>query len=604
MSDLQAQVMAWLEADPDPATRAELTALAGRAFDAPPDPQALADLGTRFTRPLEFGTAGLRGALGAGPGRMNLAVVLRAAYGLMAYLLDQVSQLSTSDSPLATINAGEPVHRRVPMVVIGYDARLGSKAFAEATAQVVAAEGGHAVLFGEVTPTPLLAFAVRYLQADAGVQVTASHNPAGDNGYKVYLGGRMASPEGNGVQIVPPEDGAIAARIAAAPPANQVPRAVSGWTTLGPDLAQAYLERATTLIHPAGPLRIVHTALHGVGSKLALRAFSAAGFTDVHPVKDQQAPDPAFPTVAFPNPEEPGAIDLALDLARQVQADLVLAHDPDADRCAAAIFDPRFGPGGGWRMLSGDEVGCLLGQAAAQLAAQAHDIRSDQSAVASASLVNVPRLASSVVSSRLLPKIAASYGLDHASTLTGFKWIARVTGLVFGYEEAIGFCCRPDLVRDKDGITAGLAIAELAAGAKAEGRTLIDLLDDLARRYGLHATSQVSVRIKDPASLPDLVGRLRQAPPRELGGLALSRLRSLVDGLNGLPPSDGLVLELAGDARVVVRPSGTEPKIKCYLEVIEPVAPQASFAAVSLARAAAAKTLAAIAQDMVAWLTW
>ncbi|WP_341360395.1 phospho-sugar mutase [Georgenia sp. M64] len=527
------QVRAWVEADPDPATRRELTDLLERATGG--SDEAAADLDDRFSGPLEFGTAGLRGEIGAGPHRMNRAVVIRAAAGLSAYLAEQVG-------------AGF-------RVVVGYDARHGSAEFAVDTAAVVTAAGGTALLLPGPLPTPVLAFAVRHLGTDAGVMVTASHNPPRDNGYKVYLGGRAATGAGQGVQIVPPADGEIAARIAAAPPALDVPRAESGWEVLGPQVHEAYLARAASLV-PAGHtrgLRIVLTSMHGVGSRTTLEALARAGFTDVHPVPEQAEPDPDFPTVAFPNPEEPGALDLAVALARRVEADVVLATDPDADRCTMAVPDDSVA--GGWRQLTGDEIGSLLGEQSAAVAALGgHGV-----------------LASSVVSSRQLARIAAAHGLEHRTTLTGFKWIARTEGLVFGYEEAIGFCVDPAAVRDKDGITAAVRLAYLVAQLRDHGGDVPGALDDLARRHGLHLSDQLSFRVADLGLIAGAMARLRAAAPATLAGSPVTTTTDLAQGSPELPATDALVYLTAAGDRVIVRPSGTEPKLKCYLEVVSEV---------------------------------
>ena len=527
---LRAAVRAWIADDPDPRTAAELTGLLA-ATKASDDAAATArtELADRFAGFLEFGTAGQRGALGGGPNRMNRAVVIRTAAGLV----DHLAQLTDN-----------------PSVVIGYDARTDSDVFARDTAAVVTAAGGQALLLPRPLPTPVLAFAVRHLGADAGVMVTASHNPPQDNGYKVYLGGRVATGSGQGVQIVPPHDEQIAARIATS--VASVPRAQRGWTVLGEDLVEEYLTAVGALARP-GPrdLRIVLTALHGVGGELAQRVLRGAGFADLHPVPEQAEPDPRFPTVAFPNPEEPGAIDLALALAEHLDADLVIANDPDADRCAAAVRDPYLSTGQDrppWRMLHGDEVGALLGEQAASRA-------------------GTGVLASSIVSSRLLARIAAEHGLEHRTTLTGFKWLARVEGLVYGYEEALGYCVDPARVRDKDGLSAALMLAQLAAATKSAGRTLIDLLDDLALRHGLHLSGQVSARLPDLSQITAIMDRLRAAPPATLAG---SPVTEVTDLLRGSPPTDAVLLLAADESRVVVRPSGTEPKLKCYLEVIEP----------------------------------
>ncbi len=479
-ADLIGAVRDWAADDPDAVTAADLVALADRAEAG--DADAVADLADRFSGTLEFGTAGLRGELGGGPNRMNRAVVIRAAAGLVHYLTDTLTE------------AG---HTR-PRVVIGYDARYGSETFARDTAAVVTAAGGEALLLPRRLPTPVLAFAVRQLGADAGVMVTASHNPPRDNGYKVYLGGRMVTDAGRGVQIVPPHDAEIARRIAAIGAVADVPR-TEGWTVLGEEIVTDYLA-AIAGLRDDGPrgLRVVLTPLHGVGGALVDQVLRGAGFTDLHVVAEQAEPDPDFPTVPFPNPEEPGAIDLALDLARRVEADLVIANDPDADRCAAAVLDPYRGE---WRMLHGDEVGALLGE----LVATTHEGGDGV-------------LACSIVSSRLLARIAAAHGLAHAQTLTGFKWISRVDSLAFGYEEALGYCCDPGHVRDKDGLSAALLLAQLAARTKAAGRALMDLLDDLALRHGLHLTDQLAARFAELELIPATMARVRSQPPATLAG--------------------------------------------------------------------------------------
>ncbi|MBB5788304.1 phospho-sugar mutase [Jiangella mangrovi] len=560
MTDVLDQARAWLADDPDPATRQELqTVLDGAAGG---DDAALADLADRFAGILQFGTAGLRGAIGAGPNRMNRAVVIRAAAGLAAYLRDTRSPANGSR------------HR----VVIGFDARYRSYDFAVDTAAVMTAAGIEALVMPRTLPTPVLAFAVRHLAADAGVMVTASHNPPQDNGYKVYLGG----PDG-GSQIVDPADVQIAARIDAVPSVASVPRAESGWAEIGEEVVTAYLTAAAEVAEEGGPrdLRIVHTSLHGVGGVTVGEALIRARFTDVHAVAEQAEPDPDFPTVDFPNPEEAGAIDLALALAERVGADIVIANDPDADRCAVAL-PVRASDGDGWKMLHGDEVGALLGSHLAGRGARGV-------------------LANSIVSSRLLGRIAAAHGLEHSETLTGFKWISRVPGLAYGYEEALGYCVDPESVRDKDGISAAVLVAELAALTKAAGRTLWDVLDDLAVAHGLHATDQLSVRVDDLSLIGAAMARLRSAPPSSLGGSAVEVADDLLAGDGGLPPTDGLRYLTADSTRVVVRPSGTEPKLKCYLEVVVPVDGDAG-AGVSAARTVARERLAAVRADVAAAL--
>ncbi|MEV7319082.1 phospho-sugar mutase [Streptomyces sp. NPDC093970] len=536
--DLIARARTWLTEDPDPETRDELAKLI--------DSGDLTELSARFAGTLQFGTAGLRGELGAGPMRMNRAVVIRAAAGLAAYLKAHGQGTGT--------------------VVVGYDARHKSADFARDTAAVMTGAGLRAVVLPRPLPTPVLAFAVRHLGAVAGVEVTASHNPPRDNGYKVYLG--------DGSQIVPPADAEIAAEIDAITTLHAVPRPEAGWETLDDTVLEAYLARTDAVLAPGSPrtARTVYTAMHGVGKDTLLAAFARAGFPAPVLVAEQAEPDPDFPTVAFPNPEEPGAMDLSFAQARATDPDLVIANDPDADRCAAAVKD-----GGEWRMLRGDEVGALLA---------AHLVRRGVTGV----------FAESIVSSSLLGRIAQKAGLPYEETLTGFKWIARVDGLRYGYEEALGYCVDPDGVRDKDGITAALLLTELASVLKEEGRTLLDLLDDLAVEHGLHATDQLSVRVEDLSVIADAMRRLREQPPAELAGLPVTEAEDLTRGTDLLPPTDGLRYTLTG-ARVVVRPSGTEPKLKCYLEVVVPVAAHAGLAA---ARAEAAGILAAIKRDLSA----
>ncbi|MET8985134.1 phospho-sugar mutase [Nonomuraea wenchangensis] len=531
------RALAWLAQDPDPDTRAELGTLIEREY--------LDELLDRFGAKLEFGTAGLRGELGAGPNRMNRVTVMRAAAGLAAVL-------------------GPGKH-----VVIGYDARHKSDVFARDTAAVLTGAGLHATLLPCPLPTPVLAFAVRHLGADAGVMVTASHNPPRDNGYKVYWG--------DGSQIVPPIDSRISAAIDAVGPVDQLPLGAPGTLTeLGEGIVDDYLDAVAALpLGDARDLRVAYTPLHGVGAATLTGAFLAAGFPSPMSVEEQRDPDPDFPTVAFPNPEEPGAMDLAVALAAATGADLVLANDPDADRCAVGV--PL--PGGGCRMLTGDEVGGLLAE---------HVITHT---------TGDRMVATTIVSSTLLGKIAAAHGVRYGETLTGFKWIIKAgPGLVFGYEEAIGYSVGSDAglpVHDKDGIGAALTVAAIAAAAKRDGRTLLDLLDDQARRYGLHATTQLSFRVAELSQIAGAMDRLRAEPPAELGGRKVLAADDLAEGAGGLPPTDGLRYRLEGDARVVVRPSGTEPKLKCYLEVVVPVTGE-----VTEARATATAALNAVGADL------
>ncbi|KAK1181401.1 phospho-sugar mutase [Streptomyces sp. NBS 14/10] len=560
-SELISEASAWMAEDPDPETRDELAELLEAAGAG--EPQALDQLSERFSGTLQFGTAGLRGELGAGPMRMNRAVVIRAAAGLAAYLTKHTAP-------------GE----RPGLVVIGYDARYKSADFARDTAAVMTGAGFRAALLPRPLPTPVLAFAIRHLGAVAGVEVTASHNPPRDNGYKVYLG--------DGSQIVPPADLDIAAEIAAIGGLAGVPRPDSGWETLGDDVLDAYLARTDAVLTPGSPrdVRVVYTPMHGVGGETVTAAFARAGFPAPTVVAEQAEPDPAFPTVAFPNPEEPGAMDLAFATAGRLGpggADIIIANDPDADRCAVAVPDAATA----WRMLRGDEVGALLATHLIHKSARG-------------------TFATSIVSSSLLSRIAGAAELPYAETLTGFKWLARVDGLRYAFEEALGYCVDPGGVRDKDGITAALLVAELTAELKEQGRTLTDLLDDIALEHGLHATDQLSVRVEDLSLIGQAMKRLREQPPTELAGLAVSSSEDLSRGTATLPPTDGLRYRLSGrigsspgstvqSARVIVRPSGTEPKIKCYLEVVVDV-PGAD--ALASARTTAEQVLSAIKADL------
>jgi phosphomannomutase len=548
---------AWRDDDPDSTTRAELDRLLQQAESD--DRAALDDLADRFAGTLEFGTAGLRGAVGAGPNRMNRSVVIRAAAGVTRYLQQQGA---------------------APRVVIGYDARHRSDDFARDTAAVVTAAGGEALLLPGPLPTPVLAFAIRHLGADAGVMVTASHNPPQDNGYKVYLG--------DGSQIVPPADAQIAEQIAAVATVADVPLAADGWKVLDETLLRAYLDAAAAVVAPdddAAPdprdqraaLSVVYTPLHGVGGDVALAAFERAGFPPPFVVPNQAQPDPDFPTVAFPNPEEPGAIDAALAVARERGADLVVANDPDADRCAVAVPDPA--ADGGWRMLRGDELGVLLGAYLIERGVDADAV-----------------FACSIVSSRQLAAVCRAHGVEHTETLTGFKWISRVPGLRYGYEEALGYCVDPTSVRDKDGVSAALLVCDLAARLAGDGRTLLDELDLIAKVTGVYATDQHAVRVADLSLISDAMARLRAHPPTELGGSPVERIDDLLAGSDALPATDGLRYLMVDGSRVVVRPSGTEPKLKAYLEVVQPVEQDD----VPAARALAASRLATLKRSVAA----
>lgn len=559
-------VRAWIADDPDPQTAISLEHILAEADSG--DEAAIADLEDRFSGPLVFGTAGLRGEIAAGPNRMNRAVVIRAAAGLAAFLADTV---------------GEGFE-----VVIGCDARYKSAEFAADTAAVITAAGGVAIQLPEQLPTPLLAFALSQRGADAGVMVTASHNPPADNGYKVYLGQRplqaIGSEAGAGAQIVSPADALIAERISAVESVASVSRAESGWEHLDESIVEDYLSRIDDLrVRAESDLSIVLTSLHGVGAGVAEAALTRTGFTNLHPVASQQAPDPDFPTVSFPNPEEAGALDESFALAREVGAELIIANDPDADRFSAAIPDESAAIG--YRQLSGDEVGLLLGEdAATRLAEGTHHAEG----------ADAPVFANSIVSSRGLATAAASHGFGAVNTLTGFKWISRVAGLVFGYEEALGYCVDPAAVRDKDGISAAVTFAALASRLKAAGSSIEAELDRIRGRDGYFATAPLSFRLDDVSLIATAMAKLRENPPATLAGSPVAEVHDLSAGYEGLPPTDGILLLSESNSRVIVRPSGTEPKLKCYLEVVaEPSELQAAADADARAAASAGVRLSA-----------
>jgi len=530
--DLVTAARVWHDQDPDPETRAEVERLLDRNGGGP-DIDGLRD---RFGATLAFGTAGLRGEMGAGPNRMNRMTVMRATAGLARYLAD-------------TGHRGEPV-------VVGFDARHGSAGFASDAASVLAAAGFAVRLAAWPIPTPVVAFGVRHLGACAGVQVTASHNPPRDNGYKVYLG--------DGAQIIPPADAEIAARIDAVGPLASVERAPAGDARVRPagaDLVDAYVAGAVAAVPrrssaEGAPLRVVYTPLHGVARDVLLAAFTRAGFAGPAVVPEQSDPDPDFPTVAFPNPEEPGALDLALGLAVETGADVILANDPDGDRLAVAVPAGS----GGWRALTGDEIGVLLADWLLEPGGGADRL-----------------VVTTVVSSSMLGRLAAARGVAYAETLTGFKWVVRPAldrpdlRFVYGYEEALGSCVGT-LVRDKDGITAALAFADLVAAEKERGRSVLDRLDDLARELGVHATGQRSIPFEGldgMARMQAAVDALADTPPATLAGAPIVGVEDLRRG-ERLPPTEGIVLRAEG-MRLVVRPSGTEPKLKCYAEAVVPV---------------------------------
>jgi phosphomannomutase len=511
---LVAEVKAWIEDDPDPVTALRLQKLLDTGDEV--------TLRTYFSGFLQFGTAGLRGPNGPGPSCMNRAVVGRTAAGIAAYMKA----------------------RGMTRVVIGRDARHGSADYAIESAEIFTGAGMEVFLLPRALPTPVLAYATTALKADVGVMVTASHNPPQDNGYKVYIG-----PDADGIayassQIVNPTDGFIAAEIDLITSLKLQPRGNS-WTVLDETFINEYVQRTAALGGKPGALKIVYTAMHGVGTETLTHVFTKAGFADLILVAEQADPNPDFPTVAFPNPEEPGAIDLALETARAHNADLVIANDPDADRCAAAIKDRS----GRWRMLRGDELGVIFGEWIARTS---------------------PRgtFGNSIVSSSILRKISAHYGIDFKEVLTGFKWLAKIEDLAFGYEEAIGYAVDSETVNDKDGISAAIYLAQIATDLAAVGKDLNDLLDEVWERHGFHATEQISIRVADMGAITELLASLRSTPPQEIAGRTVESIDDLAAPTDGLPPTDGLRLWLSGGVRIIIRPSGTEAKLKCYIEVI------------------------------------
>ena len=530
-SNLTSRVQSWIEQDPDAVTKSQLTELVNAAQT---DQAALLELQDAFSAPLEFGTAGLRGALGAGPNRMNRVTVLQAASGLAQYLVQQGF-------------SGRKV-------VIGFDARYNSDVFADDTARVMSGAGLEPVIFSHVVPTPVLAFAIRHLGACAGVMVTASHNPPQDNGYKVYLG--------DGRQIVSPVDEQISKLIKTVTDVREIVQGDAG-KKVSDEVVNTYTSLTSQLIM-SGPITdaqrksvtSVYTAMHGVGWKTLQSVFGASGFNEPNAALQQRDPDPAFPTVAFPNPEEKGALDIAIALAKKNSVDVLLANDPDADRFAAAVSNSS----GDWVTLRGDQIGSLLGW---WLIERVKLTGSNLSGT----------FANSIVSSMMLESIAKSAGLEYESTLTGFKWVSRVNNLTFGYEEALGYCVDPDNVSDKDGISAAAMFMEMLAHLKSQEKTIWRVLDELALAHGLHATDQVSVRVTSSDQVALTMAGIRNTPPTKFGGLQVSSIDDLAIGLGGLPKTDAVIIHLAGNdqiqkARVIVRPSGTEPKIKCYLEVV------------------------------------
>ncbi|MGG7463984.1 phospho-sugar mutase [Plantibacter sp. YIM 135347] len=553
---------AWLAQDPDEETRAELSGLIEAATNG--DAAAEAELHDRFDARLQFGTAGLRGRIEAGSNRMNRVLVSQAAAGLAAYLVEQAAE-----------------HGTEPSVVIGYDGRKNSQVFATDTAAIMAGAGVRAIILPRLLPTPVLAFAVRELDTSAGVMVTASHNPPQDNGYKVYLGG-----EHHGSQIVSPSDAEIAAhieRVAQEQFVQDLPRSTA-YEVAPETVVDAYIA-ATAAVAPAPAgkqLSVVYTAMHGVGWETANRVLQSAGYPMPSLVTDQIQPDPTFRTVSFPNPEEPGALDLSFVAAREAGADLIIANDPDADRLAIAI--PDASTEDGYRRLTGNEVGLLLGWRAAQ------------QTIAAATGDGAPEgvLACSIVSSPALRTVAEAHGLGFRETLTGFKWISRAPGMVFGFEEALGYLVNPTTVRDKDGISAAIAFLGFATEAAQRGESVEQLLADFAERFGSFGSDQISIRYAELSRIGEVMTRLRETPPSSVAGASVTSIDDLIDGFEDLPASDVLRLWLDDGTRVMIRPSGTEPKLKIYVDV------QSTEGDATTRAAAVAARLAALRVDLSA----
>ena len=532
VNEYHSEVLAWIEQDPDLETVAELKALL-KASEAG-DEQAQAEISDRFSTRLSFGTAGLRGAIAAGPNRMNRVVVIQAAAGLARYLL---------------ANAHEG---KTPSVVIGFDGRKNSEVFARDTAEIMSGFGVEAMLMPRMLPTPVLAFSVRALNASAGVMVTASHNPAADNGYKVYLGG-----EDHGSQIVSPADADIAEQIdfvAAHIKVNELDR--GSFSIIAESVIERYITQTALVVGsfapaPSAQPHFVYTAMHGVGYETFAAIISRAGFASPIVVAEQNIPDASFPTVEFPNPEEPGALDLAYALARKTKAELIVANDPDADRLAVAIPDESTAEG--YRRLTGNELGALLGWRTARELGLTNKTRT---------------LACSIVSSPALSAVAEHYGLDFRWTLTGFKWVSRVENLAFGYEEALGYLVNPGTIRDKDGISAAVALLSIVSELKSQGSTLSDHLDEFSMNFGHFASEQISLRVSDLSEIPRLMTSLRSSQPAGIGGIAVATVDDLLAGNSDFPPSDVLRFWLEDGSRIMVRPSGTEPKLKVYIDVV------------------------------------
>jgi phosphomannomutase len=511
-ADLNQEVTDWIKHDPDPNTAKQLQQWL--------DQNNLEKLTAAFNGFLQFGTAGLRGPIGPGPSCMNRAVVSRAAAGIAAFMKKH----------------------NLKSVVIGRDARHGSAEFAKDSAEILAGAGFKTYVLPRELPTPVLAFAVNKLRVDVGIMVTASHNPAIDNGYKVYLGGVVSGVNYHGSQIISPIDSEISEFISKA---DLKPNRITTYETVPESVIADYIKSVAAICQTPNQLKIVYTALHGVGAETFLKVFNSTGFSNLIVVKEQEKPDPDFPTTPFPNPEEAGAIDLAIEYAKREGADLVIANDPDADRCAIAINDPDQG----WRMLRGDEVGAVVGK---------YLIERDR--------INNGAYANSLVSSSLLSKMAKKAGIEFHETLTGFKWISKISNLTFGYEEALGYCVDAKSVNDKDGISVGLLLAQIAGELRDGGISLADYLNLIGDEYGFHKTDQISIRVTDLSIIQTLLNKVAANPPASLAGSALISAEDLSKSKTMATP--GIRCYYNDGIRIIIRPSGTEPKLKCYIEVV------------------------------------
>ncbi len=524
MSDLLISLAKnWAEHDPDTKTKQQV-------LDLIKD-NDIDKLTSLFSGDLEFGTAGLRSEIGPGQSRMNRAVVIRATYGLCQYLLNKYPN-------------------KKPKLIVGNDARHMSDHFAQDVCGVAVSLGLEVFRLPSNLPTPVLAFGVRHIGADAGVMITASHNPPQDNGYKVY--------DHLGAGIIPPMDKEIAQLIKSAPMADEI-KLASGWSEI--DITKQYQQRAAQLVtNNYGQIKVAFTPMHGVGQETFDACMKEAGFNPSINVAEQTKPDPDFPTVSFPNPEEPGAMDLLLALAQKIDADVAIANDPDADRCAVAVPEK-----GNWKVLSGDELGFLLAWWM----------------IEKSKLTNVPlrgQMVASIVSSSLVPKMAQAHGLKGASTLTGVKWMGHLDELIFGYEEAIGYCTDPDFVRDKDGITAALRVVEMISYLKQNNNSVTGILNEIYQEFGVHLTKQLSFRFASVSEAIKITQKLISDSPTKIGEFNVEKVENMNDGIDGLPPTSGIRLTTK-NGRIIVRPSGTEPKLKCYLEVItKPGNPQTNQA--------------------------